>query len=375
MKKKICILQNGLARGGTDTFVVNLCKGLNPDIYDIIVINPSNKPESIIHEPEIQALGVRVIHTSPLYLGIKSKIKHLYMLFQILKKEKVDIFQTNIDLFNGPQLFIAWIARVPIRCCHSHNSMQQRALVEGKNWKIILYQYLMRWMCWTFSNRRTGCSESAMDFLFRKRKWQQQKYPSIINNGIDINLFRKPIDIDNKRNELNLKAKYHIITIGHIIPQKNPIFIADVFSQLSKQRSDVDLIWIGSGEKKSVCEQIFKKNNCLSRVHFLDTRSDINEILQCCDLFFFPSAFEGLGIVVIEAQASGLQCLVSDKIPQESNCGAVMYMSLEEPLNKWVQTLTDMLDKKITMSTKEESIQKFSIEHMVKQMEEVFKKN
>lgn len=86
MRIKVCILQNGLARGGTDTFVVNLCKGLNSNKYDITVINPSNKKESLVREPEVLQTGARIIHTSPLNRGLISKIRHLVMLYQILKK-------------------------------------------------------------------------------------------------------------------------------------------------------------------------------------------------------------------------------------------------------------------------------------------------
>ena len=74
-KVKVCILQNGLARGGTDTFVVNLCKGLDKDKYDLTVVNPCNRPESLIREPEVIAAGAKIIHTHPLS-GVKGKLKH-----------------------------------------------------------------------------------------------------------------------------------------------------------------------------------------------------------------------------------------------------------------------------------------------------------
>lgn len=372
MRIKVCILQNGLARGGTDTFVVNLCKGLNSNKYDITVINPSNKKESLVREPEVLQTGARIIHTSPLNRGLISKIRHLVMLYQILKKEKYDVFQTNIDLFNGPQLFVAWLAGVPVRCCHSHNSMQQRALVSGMTFSIRVYQYIMKWMCWTFSNRRLGCSEAAMDFLFTGKKWWQSKYPVIISNGIDIKNFRMPIDVNKKKEEIGIKAKYNIVTIGRIIPQKNPIFIVEVFSELCKTRNDVDLVWIGIGDKENKCREILKSNGVLGRVHFLGSRTDVNEILPCCDLFFLPSAFEGLGIVVIEAQAAGLKCLVSDVVPRETNCGIVNYLSLSCSKQEWVQTISDMLDGKCSLVLDEDRIQKYSIQFMAEQMEKVF---
>ena len=373
-KRKVCILQNGLARGGTDTFVVNLCKGLeDTGKYDVTVVNPSLSPESLTRESEVIAIGTHVIHTSPLCMDPKSLLKHFFMLYNILKKGNYDVFQTNIDLFNGPQLLISWLAGVPVRCCHSHNTMQQKALTRGITLSIRIYQSLMKWMCWTFSNRRTGCSEAAMDFLFTGKDWHQDKYPIVINNGIDIESFRLQIDIDSKKKELGFTAKYNIVTVGRIIPQKNPLFIVKVFSEFCKYRDDVDFVWIGIGDLEEKCREDLKRNGCIDRVHFLGSRADVNEILPCCDLFFMPSAFEGLGIVIVEAQAAGLKCLVSDVVPHEADCGGVMYKSLFADKSSWVQTMSDMLDGKIHLEIIEEKLQNFSVQHMVNQMEEVFK--
>ena len=372
-KTKVCILQNGLARGGTDTFVVNLCKEIDKDRFDITVVNPSIKPESQVREPEILATGTKIVRTSPLSGG-KSKVKHLCMLYHLLKDGKFDVFQTNIDLFNGPNLLIAWLAGVPVRCCHSHNTMQQKSIVQGMTLPIRLYQAVMKWMCWTFSNRRSGCSEDAMNFLFTGKNWHQDKYPVVVNNGIDIDRFRMPIGVERKKKELGLTAKYHIITVGRIIPQKNPLFIAESFAQLCKMRTDVNFVWVGIGDKEEECREILKREGVLERVHFLGSRTDVNEILPCCDLFYMPSVFEGLGIVIIEAQAAGLPCIASDTVPKEANCGAVHYIPLNAEMQVWTKTMSDVLDGKLKLQVDESSLQQFSIHHMAEQMMQVFSK-
>ena len=372
-KTKVCILQNGLSYGGTDTFVMNLCRGMDKDKYDITVVCPERRPEKMERVQDIIDAGVTLLQTSPLN-SLKSAMIHFVRLYKILRKGRYDVFQTNIDLFNGPQMLVAWLAGVPVRCCHSHNTMQQRSLKRGMTLTIRIYQSLMKWMCWTFSNRRSACSEDAMNFLFARRNWHQENYPVVINNGIDIDRFRQPIDVDAKKKELGLTAKYNIVTVGHILPQKNPLFIADAFSELCKIREDVELIWIGTGELKERCEEILRKNGCLESVHFLGSRTDVNEILHCCDLFFMPSAFEGLGIVIIEAQAAGLNCLVSDVVPKETNCGGVNYMSLKSDLKDWAEAMSQMIDGKIQLKIIEDKIQEFSVKHMVEQMEQVFMK-
>ena len=370
-KIKVCILQNGLARGGTDSFVVNLCKGLDKNRFDVTVVNPSLKPESLVREPEVLAAGAKIVHTSPLE-SLGSKIKHFKMLYRLLRNGKYDVFQTNIDLFNGPNLFVAWLAGVPVRCCHSHNTMQQKSVVQGMTFPVRIYQTIMKWMCWTFSNRRNGCSEDAMNFLFSGRDWHQDKYPIVVNNGIDIEHYRKQIDVERKKIEFGLTTKYNIITVGRIIPQKNPLFIAESFAQLCKIRNDVDLVWVGIGDKEKECREILKREKVLDRVHFLGSRNDVNEILHCCDLFYMPSVFEGLGIVIIEAQAAGLPCIVSDTVPKETNCGAVHYIPLKADKAVWAKAMSDVLDGKMIFEVNEVSLQRFSLHHMAEQMMQIF---
>ena len=372
MKKKLCILQNGLARGGTDTFVVNLCRGLDKKKFDITVVNPSDKPGSVVREPEVIAAGAKIIHTTRLS-GIKGQINHLRQLYKILKTGEYDIFQTNIDLFNGPNLLVAKLAGVPIRCCHSHNGMQNKETIKGKTLPVRLYQSAMKWMCKKYSNRRCGCSEIAMDFLYPNIDWRKSKYPTIINNGIDLDFYRKKIDRTEKLSELNLPTdKKYLLTIGHLIEQKNPTFIAEIFSALAKKRNDVDLIWVGNGKLKGEVLKILEKGGVMNRVHFLENRTDINEIMQCSDIFLLPSIFEGLPLVSVEAQASNLPSLFSDTITKEMDCGLGLFIPINKGVSPWVTAIMGLLEGNIKLSIDNERLEKFSIQYMAEQMTQVF---
>ena len=373
-REKVCILQNGLAFGGTDTFVINLCREIDKDKFDVTVVNPCQRKESNMREPDLLETGVKLIHTSDLKAGLKSKLRHLKMLYQILKKGNFDVFQTNIDLFNGPNLFVAWMAGVPIRCCHSHNSMQEREIIDGSTLAVRTYQAVMRFLCWHFANRHVGCSEKAMNFLYKGHDWHQDKYPIVINNGIYIDNFRNlnKERIEAKKKSLGLTAKYNLLTVGHFSAQKNSVFIADTIGQLLSQRKDCDFVWVGTGKKEEECRQILTHHGVLDRVHFMGRRTDVNEIMQCCDLFYLPSAFEGLGIVIIEAQAAGLPCIVSDVIPQEANCGGCLYIALGDNKEVWLKSINEVIDKKIILNIDELKLQNFSVKHMTEQMQQVF---
>lgn len=368
--KKVCILQNSMTYGGTDTFVINLCKGLIKDGYEVTVVLSMNENEVAPRLDELKCTGVKIAWTCSLD-GLKGKLKHLILLYKELKKEKYDIFQTNIDLFNGPNLFCAWFAGISIRECHSHNSQQGKELRNGKKMKIRIYQSFMRWLCWNFSNRRCGCSESALDFLF-ENKWRKDVNAKVIPNGIDLNRYKKSFDLDKKKCELDLKNKYNICTVGRISYQKNPEYLVEIFYELSQIREDVDLIWCGNGEMEDEIKKRIERHKLNKRVHFLGGRTDIPEILRCSDVFLLPSRFEGLGIVLIEAQAANLPCIISDVIPQEVDCGGCLKNSLEESPKYWAKQISKVIDGNINLGLNESKLNQYSIEHMVEMMEEVF---
>lgn len=372
MKKKVCILSNGLWYGGTDTFVVNLVNGLDKRKYDITVVLSISDDRLAARENEVLAAGAKIVRTTGITgKGVKGRFKHLFLLYMYLKKEKPDVFQTNIDLFNGPNLMIAWLAKVPVRICHSHNSMQERTAENGINFVVNLYQKIMRWMCWAFSNRHSGCSEAALDFLFEDR-WKSDERAQVVNNGIDIGMFRTGVNKTIKEQTLCLKKEKHVLAVGRLSIQKNPYMIANTFIELCKLRNDCDLIWVGIGEMEEGLKKLLSEQRILDRVYFLGTRDDVSELMQISDVFLFPSVFEGLGIVLIEAQAAGLPCLVSDTVPKMVECGGCDFMSIKEAPSVWAKKLSLMLDNKDDFYVIEDKLQEYSIDNMVSQMEKLF---
>ena len=370
---RICILQNSLTYGGTDTFVINMCKGLVMDGHDVTVILSMDEENAGPRLKELQDTGVSVEWTCSFTKGVLAKLNHLGLLFMKLKKHQFDVFQTNIDLFNGPQMLVAWLAGVPVRECHSHNSQQGRELRDGRTLKVRLYQSVMRWLCWTFSNRRGGCSEIAMDFLFGD-KWKNDPHSKVVHNGIDFSAFRYPFDAEKKKKELKLTKKYNICTVGRIDYQKNPLFIVDVMSELFKLRDDCDFIWVGVGEwETKVCKKI-DEYQIADRMRMLGSRKDVPEILRSSDIFFLPSRFEGLGIVLIEAQAAGLPCVAASTVPNEADCGTILYVPREQSASYWAQQLSDILDGKVQLHIDAERLDGYSIDHMVKEMEGLFER-
>ena len=369
--KKICLLNHGLASGGTDSFVLTLAKGLLADGYDVTIamaVDPDSPPQ--FREEEAITLGAKIYKTSDLD-GIKKILRHCIRLYQFLKAEKFDVFHANMDLFNGFNMPVAWLAGIPVRVCHSHNSQSQYEANTGKHFVVNVYRTIMRAFLWSYSNRRCGCSEMAMDYLFQE-KWKQDVNSSVIYNGIDFSRFTYDgFDKAHKKKELGLPENKLLITVGRFAEQKNPTFTIRVMEELHKLRPELHLIWIGDGELRSQIETIIAEKGS-NYIHLLGTKKNVNDYLRCADLFLMPSLFEGLPIAPIEAQAADLPCVLSDAITPQVNLGLCQFISLKESPATWAQAICDILGGKFCLMMDEEKRKRFDQNYMVKSMEDVY---
>ena len=162
-----------------------------------------------------------------------------------------------------------------------------------------------------------ACSQEAGNFAFGEKFL---KNGIVINNAIDISKFYcNSSDRDKIRNDFQITDELIIGHIGGFRPQKNHNFIIDIFKEVLKQVSNAKLMLVSEGPLKTNVENRCVKEGLKDKVCFLGVRDDINSILNSFDVFLLPSIYEGLGIVLIEAQAVGIPCVYSDTIPRVTN--------------------------------------------------------
>ena len=163
-----------------------------------------------------------------------------------------------------------------------------------------------------FATERLACSKYAGEWMFGKNSEFK-----VINNAIDLSKFRFDQTVrDCIRNELGINDKFVVGHIGRFCYQKNQGFLIDIFNEITKT-ADAVLLLIGSGETKSNIEERVKSLGLVDRVIFAGNKSNANEYYQAMDTFVFPSRYEGLGMVAIEAQTSGLPVICSTQVPAE----------------------------------------------------------
>ena len=281
--------------GGVESVIMNYYSHINrKEIqFDFFCDEDSTN----IPYDKIERLGGKVIIIPP-YQKI---FKYIRTLTRILKENKYQIIHSNINALSVFPLFCAYVAKIPIRIAHSHSTTNKKEVKKN------ILKILLRPFSKIFANRFFACSEHAGRWLFGKKF---DKKGILINNAIDSGIFDYNEKVrDEVRKDLNIENKLVIGHVGRFIEQKNHYKIIEVFDKCYKKNKDVVLLLIGEGKlKKEIISKCFDLG-LQKNVIFLGQRDDVNRIFQAMDVFLFPSLYEGLGMVLIEAQCSGLRCV------------------------------------------------------------------
>lgn len=214
---------------------------------------------------------------------------------------------------------------------HSHATVYSDKILNAIRNKILCRNLLKQ------ANVYMACSIAAGEFLYGK---QNMNKVVILNNAIECEKFKFSNKIQKEyRKRFNLENKFIIGNIGRFCEQKNQTFLIDIFLEYQKKNKNAELVLVGDGPTKKDVELKVRELGLSEKVHFLGIRNDIEKILQMFDIFVLPSLFEGLPVIGIEAQASGLPMVVSDTVTRELDLGNVSFISLNEKPEKWADAI------------------------------------
>lgn len=324
----------------------NNCEPLNQSFVDKIY----NLGGNIIELPKISVCSLQEntkIFREVLHRGEKYKIVHCHMAnaaFLYLKVAKEE--------------------NVPVRILHSH---QNKAADQFSH---VVRNIPLIKMGLKYSNLRFACSSLAGDWLFKNQKYQ------VIPNAIDLQKFNySEIRRKNIRQKMNCENKFVIGSVGRLCAQKNYFFAIDIFSKIKKLKHNAVFWIIGIGPLEQKLKAYVEALDLKESVIFLGSRNDISDFYQGMDAFFLPSLYEGLGIVNIEAQASGLHCVVSDAMPEEVFAtNLIEAHSLEAPKDEWVNAFLEVVDSNIKRKSSLSLLQQanFDIKQQAKNLEKYY---
>ncbi len=198
-----------------------------------------------------------------------------------------------------------------------------------------------------------ACSKKAALWKFGSMTFKNNPV-SIIHNAISTEKYDYNEQKRNsKRNEMNFKNKFVIGNIGRLTDAKNQFFLLDIFSEYLKLNKNTELLFIGDGPDEKELKEKAKNKGILEKIRFLGARNDVNELLQAMDCFVLPSKWEGLPVTLMEAQASGVACVISDIVTEEADItNNVTRISLNQSVDFWAKKLENIRRNFVRESTR-----------------------
>ena len=276
------------------------------------------------------------------------------------KKEVKTFFEQNRGIYSAIWLNCCDLAncgyimkqakRIGIkkRIIHAHNNQLMQTGKKRKFYELI-HNYWKNNID-RYATDYWACSELAGKFFYKRSILESDNY-RIINNAIEVKKYCRNTKIRDKV-RIELGIGNNDIVVGHVGRfqyQKNHELLIDIYNSFNKKYPDSRLLLVGQGVEELAIKDKVNKLKLKENVMFMGIRSDVSEIMQAMDVFVLPSRFEGLGIVLIEAQAAGLPCVTSKNVvPDIVNVtGNVEFVGLDEPVDRWVEAIESQMNKAV----------------------------
>lgn len=333
MNKRVIISSANLRNGnGIASCIMSYYNGLLDNGYQVDFVLQSNVPSQ--HMEYVKDNGGKIF-IYPHNTGKPCK-ENKDFIEKLLRDGNYCIVHNNLTGLNGV-VFLRTAQKTGIqsRIHHSHNPHETSSLKAKM--RSLLYDPL----CARLSTKGVACSSMAGDDVFGKNKYV------ILPNAINPELYTYDMEFRKKfREQYGLVDKFVIGTVCRYAEQKNPFFIIDVFAEVLRRDKNSRLLWVGSGPLIEQVKSYADNKGVHDAVIMLGARQDANKIYSAMDMFFLPSLFEGLGMVYIEAQTSGLYCLASDVVPMDTAVtDNIEYLSTKESPSHWADSILDSKNK------------------------------
>lgn len=325
MKKILIINTVPFIMGGMSTVIVNNLNNMNKNDMEITMIVNSRIEK--IYEDILKKNGINIIVLERNY----KIFKYIYQLHRIMKNKKFDVVHIHGNSSTMAfESIPAYLNNIPIRIVHGHSIVSNNNILNKILWPLLSVTYTLGLSC----SREAGIS------LFKN-----EKRFSIANNGIELKRYNFNENSRQEiRKELGLGKSFVIGHIGFFNEGKNHKKLFEIVSCL-KDKIDVRLLCVaGNYEVPEYINKLIEEYDIKSNIKILLRRKDVNKILQGIDYFIFPSKFEGLGLALIEAQATGIPCLVSTGVPKAVGVcyDLVRYLDLSEDSKVWADLVLDI---------------------------------
>ena len=305
MKIKIAHVAGGLTTGGVEAVIYNYFSHMNLDEYELYYISYDTPNEAV--QKKFEALGFHV------YEVCKKKenfFKSCKQVLDILKENEIQVIHSHMTLMSFVTSVLARMTGIKVCIAHSHLAQH----ITG--FKKYVYA-VFKWLTKLTSNHYFACGQEAAAYLYGTKLVEQDKV-FLMHNAIDTKKFAFDENVRAQmRKELSVEDAFCIGHLGRFTEQKNPLFLIDVFKEVSEKRPDAVLVMLGEGPLMEETKAKVKEYNLEDKVKFVGSVTNPEQYYQAMDAFFLPSLYEGLAVSLVEAQCNGVPVVTSDKVTQE----------------------------------------------------------
>lgn len=316
----------GMNYGGYEAFIMNVYRNIDREKVQFDFLSSFKG----VYDDEIREMGGKIYYIP--FITQKGPLSYQSNLNKFFREHKeYTIVHSHMDKFSGSVMYAAKKAGVKVRIAHSHNIANEGGIAYQlvKNF----YGLFIDANC----THRFACSKDAAKWMFKDKADKAV----IVYNGIDIKKYLPNKQVrDSVRKELSLENSYVVGHVGRFTQQKNHDFLIDIFRRVKDRRKDAKLLLVGAGDLQQKIKEKADRLGLAEDIIFYGTTNKVCEIMQAMDTFVFPSLFEGLGIVLIEAQSAGLYCTASSRVPSLSQITDNMqFLPLEMSAEEWAEKI------------------------------------
>ena len=356
MSVSVCHIIGGIVGGGIEQVVVNYCSRIKDIEFDLLYQYEPN----LGCLQKLERAGVKCFQIPD---KKRYPIKHIFSIWSFLKKNKYDVVHVHLDWFLSWIIcLVALFAGVKKRIIHHHQVYRE------KNIAIKICFSVMRRMNMFFSTHRVACSAAAAVNGFGWKAYENGRVV-VLQNAVDVKQFEYD---EKKRNEIRQKYRINdrlcVGCIGRICYQKNQMFLLSACKQILLLKKDVLLMLVGEGPDSGKIKKAIKNLGIEDNVLLLNTQSDVAPFYSAMDVFCLPSRWEGLGMVLVEAQINGLRCLASDKVPQTVKISNNLTFLPIEDSSVWADSVLNAT----TSRDKNVDVKDYDINERYKDLERIY---
>lgn len=358
---KIAHIVGKLKKAGVEAVVFTYLR--NMDLREITVDVLYDADSTVEPPKDLIDMGIRFIEIPP----YQKVFSYMAEIKRLCRENRYDIVHTHMNVLSVFSLFAAKCGGVAHRICHNHSTTSK---FEKKK---DLMKKVLRPTAKLFATDYAACSELSARWMYGD---------ALVDNGC-VTVFNNAIDLDRYsfdetargevRTSLGAENSFLIGHVGRFMDQKNHTFLIDIFAEIVKIRPEAKLLLIGDGENLEAVKEKVSMLSLSDKVIFKGIIPDVERYYSAMDVFLLPSLYEGLPVVALEAQATGLPCVISDAVTTESAViSEVEFLPVNRDVGKWAKTVCEAKTRDRAECNRIFRSGKFNIENSACQMRDYY---